>query len=74
MVARSGHSYVTSDGDVLDSIIENHYGDTLGDKIGQVLAANPGLASKGPVYDAGLKIALPQIDEAQSAETVSLWG
>lgn len=68
------HFYVTSDGDVLDSIIENHHDSTLGDKIGLVLAANPGLASNGPVCDAGLKIKLPQIDKTRSAETISLWG
>ena len=74
MTAGSALSYVSSDGDVLDEIVAAHYGDTLDGKVEAVLDANPGLAALGPVLDAGVRIALPELETPDPVETVQLWG
>lgn len=65
-------AYVTRDGDMLDWICWRHYGRSAG-AVEAVLAANPGLADLGPVYAAGLTIALPDLPDAGEIETVRLW-
>jgi phage tail protein X len=65
--------YRTKDGDVLDAICAKHYGDTP-HQMEDVIAANPGLASLGPVLPSGLIIELPEIeDTAQERPTIRLW-
>lgn len=53
-------AYTTKDGDMLDAICHRHYGVTAG-AVERVLAANRGLADLGPIYPAGIVIALPVI-------------
>ena len=36
------------------------------------LAANPGLADKGPIYDTGIEIIIPEMAD-QPDTTVQLW-
>ncbi len=55
--------YLTRDGDMLDQICFNFYGRT-NNATEFVLNANPGLAKLGPVYQAMIKISLPELPEA----------
>lgn len=73
MTAVSDHSYVSSDGDVLDEIVNSHYGDTANGRVEAVLAANPKLASLGPVLPAGVRIKLPAAAEPEPQGIVNLW-
>ncbi|WP_163832163.1 tail protein X [Spartinivicinus ruber] len=62
--------YRTKDGDTLDWICKQYYGDES--VVLQVLEANPGLVEQGPVLVAGIKIRLPELAPiAQAAE--NLW-
>lgn len=74
MTVGSGDFYVSKDGDVLDRIVGQHYGDTSPEILRAVLEENPGLAAKGPVLAGGLRIWLPVIDRVQPLETAQLWG
>lgn len=74
MTAVSDLYYVSSDGDVLDQVVSQHYGDTLDGKVEAVLAANPGLAGLGAVLGAGVRITLPDLSDTQANETAQLWG
>lgn len=65
-------TYRTKSGDMLDDICFRHYGQSMG-TIEQVLIANPGLASAGPVFVAGIEIGLPAITPASVAEPVRIW-
>lgn len=64
--------YTTKDGDTLDYLCWRYYGQQSG-AVEAVLAANSGLAAKGPVFDAGVVITLPVIDSSGKNEGVSLW-
>lgn len=65
--------YRTKDGDVLDQVCTKHYGDAPW-RIEDVLAANPGLATHGPVMTSGLIIDLPAVEEtAPEQTTIRLW-
>ncbi|MCD3716391.1 tail protein X, partial [Escherichia coli] len=49
--------WITRDGDVLDAICATHYGtENLSAVLTLVLEANQGLAEKGAVYPAGIRI------------------
>ena len=65
-------TYVTRDGDVLDEICRATYGDRKG-ATEAVLAANRGLAGRGPVLQGGVVIELPDLPAAAPAPTVRLW-
>lgn len=66
-------TYRTKDGDMLDAICFERYGSTYG-TVEAVLAANPGLAELGPVYEAGLDIELPDaVASATTKTTFALW-
>lgn len=64
--------YRTSDGDMLDWICWKHYG-RAAQAVEAVLEANTGLADLGPVYAAGVTIALPELDLVQAEESIRLW-
>lgn len=65
--------YITKDGDMLDKICWEFYGKSSG-YMEQVLAANPGLAELGPVYNAGVSIELPEISTTTNTSArVRLW-
>lgn len=54
--------YRTLDGDVLDWICWRYYG-RQGGAVEAVLAANVGLAERGPIYPAGVLVTLPDLAE-----------
>lgn len=65
-------TYRTKDGDMLDAICLAYYGSVT--PVEAVLAANDGLAARGPVFDAGVMITLPDVTPlASTATTVKLW-
>jgi phage tail protein X len=74
MMADSVQYYVSSDGDILDQIVFNHYGNTSARQVEAVLDANRGLAALGAVLSAGVRITLPVLTDDNPTETVSLWG
>lgn len=63
--------YQTKDGDVLDLICQNHYGN-VDAALDAVLVANPGLSSNGPVLPAGILILLPDLDVSE-VTPICLW-
>lgn len=63
-------TYRTRDGDVLDEICWRFYG--RADVVPQVLEANPGLADRGTLFEAGVRIALPDI-QPPARQPVNLW-
>lgn len=65
-------TYQTRDGDTLDHICYQHYGQQSG-AVEQVLAFNPGLAALGPVYPANILINLPQLTTVVESKTLRLW-
>lgn len=64
--------YTTVQGDVLDSIVHRFYGKTRG-YVEKVLEANRHLADLGDVYDADIKIKLPDISEQTEVKEISIW-
>ena len=65
-------TYVTKDGDVLDSICWKYYGSTTG-VVEKVLEANRHLAELGAIFSAGVKIVLPDLTQEEETESVKLW-
>ncbi|EFH5193507.1 tail protein X [Escherichia coli] len=66
--------WITRDGDVLDAICATHYGtENLSAVLTLVLEANQGLADKGAVYPAEIRIVLPEITQQVSESPYSLW-
>ena len=66
--------WITGDGDVLDATCATHYGtENLSTVLTLVLEANQGLADKGAVYPAGIRIVLPEITQQVSESPYSLW-
>lgn len=67
-------TWITRDGDVLDAICATHYGtENLSAVLTLVLEANQGLADKGAVYPAGIRIVWPEITQQVSESPYSLW-
>ena len=65
--------YLTRDGDMLDWICWRHYGRS--DRtVEAVLAANPGLAERGPVLPAGIELTLPDIPTPAPRRILRIWG
>ena len=62
----------TADGDMLDAICAAALGSAA--HVPAVLAANPGLAALGPVYPAGVEIALPEVGAPVVSDQIRLWG
>lgn len=73
MMVGSDQFYVSKDGDILDQIIFNRYGNTSNGQVEVVLAINRGLAALGPIFEAGVRIRLPDLVDAPPTETISLW-
>jgi phage tail protein X len=63
--------YRTKDGDVLDLICQNQYGN-VDAALGAVLAANPGFYSNESVLPAGILILMPDLVVSE-VNTVRLW-
>lgn len=67
-------TYITRQGDTVDSICWKHYGTERGGTTEAVLEANRGLAANGPILPAGLSITLPELAAPAKAETtINLW-
>lgn len=65
--------WITRDVDVLDLICRDHLGSEA--HVPAVLAANPGLAARGLVYPAGVRIILPEpATETRARGDIRLWG
>lgn len=64
-------TYVTRDGDMLDDICWQHYGNEA--VVQQVLEANPGIADMGAVLPSGVRLVLPDVVLAKTENVVSLW-
>lgn len=66
-------TYVTQEGDRLDLICWDTYGQTYG-YVEAVLEANRGLADYGPILPAGVTIVLPDLAPAPAAKpTTRIW-
>lgn len=66
-------AWITADGDMLDAVCERFYGPRPG-AAEAVLAANPGLADRGPVLPAGVRIELPELAERpRESGATRLW-
>jgi phage tail protein X len=66
--------YRSKEGDTVDVIAWRYYGRQNDLIVERVLEANPGLADYGPTLPEGVRVALPEIDDEQSTESVRLWG
>lgn len=64
---------VAASGDTLDYICWRHYGSTGNQVVETVLAANPGLADRGPALPAGTEVRLPEIAQPARAKGIRLW-
>lgn len=64
--------YRTKDGDTVDLICWHIYGATSG-IVEQVLNANPGLATLGPVLPLGTLVTLPEVSQPDSIDQVGVW-
>lgn len=63
----------TQQNDTVDALCWRHYGRTAG-VVEAVLDANPGLADRGPVLQAGVLVNLPEIQtSAPERQMVNLW-
>ncbi len=65
-------TYITKDGDVLDAICWKYYGKNSG-VLEKVLEANRHLAEPDAIFNAGVKIVLPDLAQEAEAESVKLW-
>ena len=65
--------YLTSEGDTADFIAWKYYGTQDGSVVEQLVAANPGLADRGPVLAAGVTVYLPDIESVGVTQGVRLW-
>ncbi|GLQ20518.1 tail protein X [Algimonas porphyrae] len=65
-------TYRTVEGDVLDRIVHDHYGQTVG-RVEAVLDANPVLRDQPPILPAGLIISLPSFTPVVADSRVRLW-
>ncbi|MGQ3670793.1 tail protein X [Xanthobacter sp. TB0136] len=63
---------ITGQGDMVDTICRRTYGDESG-YVEAVLAANPGLAAKGPILPMGTVVVLPDIEASTEVQVVKLW-
>lgn len=66
-------TYVTKDGDTVDFVTWKHYGHTSQQAVEQVLAANPGLADRGPILPHSVRIELPDLKPQTVQKGPRLW-
>lgn len=65
-------TYITKDGDALDYICWKYYGRISG-IVEKVLEANRHIADIGAIFEAGVKITLPDLDQEEATESIKLW-
>ncbi|WAW09276.1 tail protein X [Oxalobacter vibrioformis] len=66
-------TYITKEGDTVDSITWRQYQTRAGSVLENVLSANPGLADYGPVLPPGIKVKLPELPQPAVHKSVKLW-
>lgn len=66
-------TYVTKAGDTADYIAWKFYGYQDQKTVEQVLDANPGLADRGPILPAGIRVDLPALVKPVATPGVKLW-
>ena len=64
--------YTTKDGDILDAICFKYYGESKG-STEKVIEANRHLANESEIFEAGVKVILPQINQNEKSEVIKLW-
>jgi len=67
------YKYTTKEGDTVDYIAWRTYGTQTGQVVELLLDANRGLADRGPILPAGLKLNLPDMPEPEQENGVRLW-
>lgn len=67
------NQYITKDGDTADYIAWKYYGNQNAGTVEALLAANHGLADRGPVLTAGIIINLPEITQPVTERGIKLW-
>lgn len=65
-------AYTTFDGDMVDMIAFKRFGSSSG-TAEAILAANPGLANRGPRLPAGLVLQIPVPVQKDRRQGVNLW-
>lgn len=67
--------YVTKQGDMVDGLAKAFYGDEHGGTTEAILAANPGLADRGPVLPENITLIIPDVTlpSPRTIATVNLW-
>ena len=65
-------SIISSQGDTVDSICYRKYGYTKG-VVEQVLEANRGLATLGPILPIGTSVILPDVSTKPEQKKINLW-
>jgi phage tail protein X len=73
MMVGSDQFYVSRDGDVVDQIVFNHYGNTANGQVETVLLVNSGLAALDGVLDTRVRIQLPDLTDDATVEALQLW-
>ena len=74
MITTPEAHYITRYGDTVDYICWRHYGVDRQGLPELVLAANIGLAERGPVFPAGIPVTLPAVTTPEETEKViELW-
>lgn len=66
-------TYITRDGDTADYIAWKFYGFQDKQTVEQVLAANPGLADRGPILPPGVAVELPTLATPTVTPGLKLW-
>lgn len=70
----NGQQVRSVQGDTVDLLCLRHLGTTGNGVVEATFAANPGLASHGPVLSNGTLVILPDVPQAKAtAETINLW-
>lgn len=74
MINTTEAHYVTREGDTVDYICWRHYGVDRQGLPEALLAANIGLAERGPVFPAGIPILLPAVSTPdETGQLIQLW-
>lgn len=67
-------TYITRQGDTVDSIAWEKYQTTAGRVVEKLLDANPGLAAKGVILPPGIVVTIPVINpDPAVSQGVTLW-
>lgn len=66
-------TYITRSGDTADYIAWKYYGRQDSQTVEQVLAANPGLADRGPSLPPGISVELPDLVTPTVKPGLKLW-